>query len=148
MNTDSCLCRPPRSLPARLAVLAAVMLVAYGGVVWLTVDSPAGMAAVSLAAGVCLASAAAALLISAWLGTAANGAAAMVLPMMVRAGLPLVLAVLVRLRGRGLVEASFVYYLIGFYLLALMVELPMSLPRTVESKQSAAAESEGAKLHG
>ena len=114
-----------------MAVLAAVMLGAYGCVVLVVADrgSTGGIAAATLAAGVCLASASAALLMSRWLHNPANGVAGMLLPMVARTGLPLLLALIVRLRGQGLVEAGLVYYLVGFYLLALAVEVPMSLPR-------------------
>ena len=148
MNTGPCNCGlPMRSLLARLAVLTGLMLAAYGSVLLVAAGSPARVAAASLTAGVCLASAAAALVMSAWLRTIANGPALMLLPMMIRAGLPLFLAVIVRMRGRGLVEANFVYYLIGFYLLALLIELPMSLPRTADARH-ATADSEGSKPNG
>ena len=92
-----------------------------------------GLVAASLAAGVCLASAATALATSHWVGGLVNGVAGMLLPMMVRTAPPLLLAMIVRLRGPGLVEAGFVYYLVGFYLLALAVEVPMSLPHGEQS---------------
>ena len=84
-----------------------------------------------------------------WIDAAANGVAAMLLPMMVRTGLPLLLALIVRVGGWGLVEANFVYYLIGFYLLGLTVELPLSLPRTgLARRRSAMAKSEEVRPHG
>jgi len=54
--------------------------------------------------------------------------AGLLLPMAVRFGAPLMAALAVRLRGPGLAEAGFAYYLIGFYLLALAVETPLTLP--------------------
>ena len=47
--------------------------------------------------------------------------------MAVRTGLPLVLAVVMRLVDGPLVKAGGVYYLLSFYLAALAVEMPMSL---------------------
>ena len=109
MNIGYWICSlPSRSLLARLIVLAAVMLAAYGGVLCVVAGhgDTAGMVAASLAAGVCLASAAAALLISQRLRDPANGLAGMLLPMATRTGVPLLLAMLIRFRGGGLVEAG------------------------------------------
>jgi hypothetical protein len=122
---------PSKNLPTRLAALAILILLSWGGVIFAIPGNRGGvgMAAASLAAGVCLASSAAALWISEMVDNSPNALMGVVLPMVSRVGLPLSLAAAVRLFGQGLVEAGFVYYLIGFYLLALMVELPMSLPR-------------------
>lgn len=120
-----------RSLPARLCLLLGGMLT-----VWAALALPAlewhgavGLAALSLAAGACAASAVAAMLIGACLRSPAVALAGVLLPMSVRIFTPLAAAVVVRLRGPGLVEAGFAYYLIAFYLLALAVEVPLSLPR-------------------
>ena len=128
---------PRRSLPARVAVLAAVMAAAYGCVVIVAANTKGstGIAAASWSAGVCLASAAVALTMNQLLGRAANGLAGILLPMAVRTGLPLLLALFVRMRGQGLVEAGFIYYLVGFYLLALAVETVLSLPRAARPPQ-------------
>ena len=124
-----------RSLPAQMTLLVAVMLVAYAGVFCFARDrgGAAGLVAASLAGGVCLASAVTALLMSHSMSGPASGAIGMLLPTFARTAPPLILALLVRLRGQALVETGFVYYLIGFYLLALVVELPMSLPRITQS---------------
>jgi len=103
------------------------MLAAYAVVVVFWVCDGRSAVAAALAAVVCWASAMTALWMSRALRDPAYGATAVLLPMAVRTGLPLLLALLVRLGGRGLVEAGFVYYLIGFYLLAWAVETPMSL---------------------
>ena len=67
----------------------------------------------------------------------------------VMVGITLVLAVVVKLRGQVLVEAGLVYYLVGFYLLALAVETPMSLPRMARSQsRSDEAERGGGGSHG
>jgi hypothetical protein len=142
---------PNRSLPTRLVALTAVMLAAYGSasVVVVTKGGAMGLAAMSLAAGVCLASAGAALLLSHSLRDPASGVAGVLLPMMVRTGLPLLLAIIIRIRGQGLVEAGLVYYLVGFYLLALAVEIPMSLP-SLQRSLPCPEESgrKGERLHG
>lgn len=152
MNIGYWICSlPSRSLLARLIVLAAVMLAAYGGVLCVVAGhgDTAGMVAASLAAGVCLASAAAALLISQRLRDPANGLAGILLPMATRTGVPLLLAMLIRFRGGGLVEAGLLYYLVGFYLLALAVEVPMSLPCIERSERcSEEGTRRGGKLHG
>ncbi len=88
-----------------------------------------GVAALSLAAGACVASAVMAMFISDCLRSPALAVAGVLLPMSVRIMIPLAVAVVVRLRGPGLVEAGFAYYLIAFYLLALAVEVPLSLSR-------------------
>jgi hypothetical protein len=142
---------PNRTLPVRVAALTAVMAAAYGGALFAAVGKGghAGVVAASLTGGVCLASAVAALLMSHLLRGPANGVAAMLLPMVVRTGLPLLLVLIVRSGGQGLVEAGFVYYLMGFYLLALAVEIPMSLPRATRPRQcSAESTGEGWKTHG
>jgi hypothetical protein len=130
---------PDRSLRAQMAVLLAVMLGAYGCVLFLVAarGDAVGIAAATLAAGVCLVSAAAALLMSHWLRDPANGLAGVLLPMVARTGLPLLLALIARTGGQGLVESGLVYYLVGFYVLAMAVEIPMSLPRTVRRRQRA-----------
>jgi hypothetical protein len=142
---------PDRSLSVRVAALTAVMAAAYGCALCAAVGSggQAGIVAASLAGGVCLASAAAALVISHLLRAPAKGVAAILLPMAVRTGLPLLVVLIVRSGGQGLVEAGLAYYLMGFYLLALAVEIPMSLPRAARPRQcSAESTAEGWKPHG
>ena len=120
-----------RGLMAKATVLTAVMLLAYAVVFFVAAElgGVVGIVAVSLASGVCLASALTALLMSHTVFGPLGGVAGMLLPTFARTAPPLILAMLVRLRGQALVETGFVYYLVGFYLLALAVELPMSLPR-------------------
>ena len=142
---------PRRSLSVRMTVLAAVMLAAYGVVVCpaMSKAGASGVAAVSLAAGVWLMSAAVALLFTHLLYGPASGVVGIMLAMLVRMGLPVSLALIVRIRGQGLVEAGLVYYLVGFYLLALLVETPMSLPQTTQSRHAAEASGRGSwKVHG
>ena len=135
----------------RLGILAGVMLAAYGGVLLAVAGKgdAAGVVAVSLAAGVCLASAAVALLISQRLRDPASGLAGVLLPMAARTGVPLLLAVFGRIAGGGLVEAGLVYYLVAFYMLALAIEVPMSLPCIERSRRgSEGATRRGGKVHG
>ncbi len=140
---------PSRSLRFGISMLATTTGVAYGGAVLLVdaVESPEGVAAASLAAGLCLVSAVVALVIGRMLPDPRIAATAMLLSMGVRTGIPLVAAMVVRLRFWGLVESGFVYYLVGFYLLALAVGLPLSLPVVVR-RQPGGTQREGWKLHG
>jgi hypothetical protein len=139
---------PSRNLPTRLAVLTVVMLGAYGCVLFVAVGN-GSVAAASLAAGVCLASAVAALLMSCAFRHPSRTAAGILLPMAARTGLPLLLALIVRIRSPGLVEAGLVHYLIGFYLLALATEIPMSLPRVERSPQRSEEGNQGdGSFHG
>lgn len=113
-----------------LLVLIATLVAAYGCAAFIgyRCSGRLGVVAASLAAGACGVSAVLAMLMSHLIAGVNVGATAMLLPMMIRITPPLLVAIAIRLRGPGLVEAGFVYYLIGFYLLALGIELPMSLP--------------------
>lgn len=127
------------SLTVQVVTLVFFMLAAYAIVLGVAMQrGPLGVVAASLAAGVCFLSAVTALLMSRCLQGPAGGIAAMLLPTVARTAPPLMLAVVVRLLGRPLVETGFVYYLVGFYLLALAVELPMSLPRIRPTSRCAA----------
>lgn len=138
---------PHRGLMYRTTVLVAACALAYAAIAPVAhgLDGVLAVVAAALAAAVCTVSAAAALVISSQLSGTMHGMAGVLLPMAARTGAPLIVAALVRLKGPGLVEAGFVYYLIGFYLLALAVEMPISLPRGTSVGQ---AESEGVEVHG
>ncbi len=120
-----------RSLAVQLVVLLLAILSAYAGTFFVAIQrGAAGVVAASLAAVVCLASSSVALAMSRGVFGPSNGLGVTILSTIARTVPPLMLALIVRLRGQALVETGFVYYLVGFYLLALIVELPMSLPRT------------------
>lgn len=122
---------PGRGLAVRLAVLSGVMLLLFLGVlpVALGGQGAVGFVAIAIAGGVCWASAAGAMLVSRCLQSLGATVAGILLPMALRTGVPLLLALVIRLRGPGLVSAGLVYYLLAFYLVALAVEVPLSLPR-------------------
>jgi hypothetical protein len=105
-------------LPGAVAVLAVAR---YGGA--------SGIKALLLALGVCWASATVALILSHVFYKAHALLGGLLMPMAVRMGWPLTVAVIVCFRNRGLVEAGFIYYLLMSYLLALALEVPLSLPR-------------------
>jgi hypothetical protein len=125
-----------RSLATRLSLLGAGLLAPYavGLAVAVRCSGAAGLAALSVAAAGCLVSATAAMILSYCLQTPATAMAAALLSMAVRTGLPLIVALVVRLGGPSLVEAGFVYYLLVFYVLALAIEVPLSLPRMERSR--------------
>jgi hypothetical protein len=126
-----------RGLAVRVAILMVVMLLATGLAVPLAAYwwGSTGATAAGLAGGICLFSSFLALMISWQLGSAARGMGGILLSTTLRTFLPLILALIVRLRAEGLVEAGFLYYLVGFYLLALAVETPLSLPPGVQLPQ-------------
>ena len=88
-----------------------------------------GFVAVGVAGGICWGSASGAMLMSRYLQSLGATLAVILVPMALRTGVPLLLALAIRLRGQGLVDAGLVYYLLVFYLVAMAVEVPLSLPR-------------------
>ena len=86
-----------------------------------------GLLAAGVPAAVCLIGAIAALTISYSVRGPNRALLGLVLPMTVRTGLPLVLAIVMRRVDGPLVNAGGVYYLLVFYLAALAVEMPLSL---------------------
>lgn len=124
-----------RSLTARQALLAAVMLAFYvlvsPAAVWLY--GPLGLAAAGLAAGVCWLGAALALVIAEILRGPAFAFQAMLFALVFRTGIPLGFAVVVQSGGGLLTWAGLVYFLLLFYLVALGVEVILSLPETART---------------
>jgi hypothetical protein len=115
-----------RELTLLLALVSAWVLVAplsfwLGGML--------GIAAAAMAAAVCLAAAAAALAIGELSELSSGPMVGLLLAMAVRSGFPLLFAVVVHLHGGVLKAAGLVYDVVLFYLLALAVEVPLSLPR-------------------
>jgi hypothetical protein len=118
-------------LPAREAMLAIGMVSLYllaaplaywlGGIV--------GLLTAAVACGVCLLASALALAVSTLLRQPALALYGLLLAMAARTGIPLFCALAVRLQGTALLERGFFYYLVVFYLFALAVETPLSLPR-------------------
>ncbi len=142
---------PRRSLTVQVSVLAITIGGAYAVAIFVAIGIQGwvGVVAASMAAGTCFVSATAALILSRSLSDPQYGSTGILLPMAVRTGIPLMLALVIRLRGQGLVDGGFVYYLVGFYLLALAVEVPMSLPvRILRKRQSGSSKAEDWKTHG
>jgi hypothetical protein len=119
------------SLPWREAILAVSLLLLWAVVAPLAygLAGIAGLAAAAASAAVCLAAFSMALALSHVLRDPALATAAVVLAMATRTGIPLLFALATRLHGGVCWEAGAIYYLMVFYLAALAVELPLSLPR-------------------
>ena len=119
-----------RSLGCRVAFLAAAL-----ALLWLAVAPLAcgrggwiGLLAAGLAAAVCGGGSAAALAVSQrWRGPV-WGWYGLLGAMALRTGAPLVFVVIVRLFGGVLDQVGFIYYIVLFYLTALALEVPLSIP--------------------
>ncbi len=115
-----------RELTLLLALATAWVLVAPVSF-WL--GGMPGIAAAAMAAVVCLVGAAAALAIGELSEPSAGPLVGLLLAMAVRSGFPLLFAVMMQLHGGVLKATGLVYHVVLFYLLALAVEVPLSLPR-------------------
>jgi len=91
-----------------------------------------GLLAAGIAAAVCLLGAVGALLLNARCRGPSRALHGVVCSMAVRTGLPLVLAIALRFQEGALFKAGGVYYLLVFYLAALAIETPLSLPAGTE----------------
>jgi hypothetical protein len=101
--------------------LVAPVAVRLGGSVALT--------AASLAGGLCLAGAAAALMIADRLQGPAGALAALWLGMVLRMGMPFAAGAIIHLHGGPLAQAGVLWYLLVFYPITLVVGTVLSLPR-------------------
>lgn len=122
---------------ARLGMLvgASVLGLAMFGPLAFHLHGPRGVQAALLAALVCTAGAAGALLVALAMTQPLHAPLVMLAGMMLRMGLPLGAALLVQTNGGSLAEAGFAYYILAFYFVCLAVEIPLSLPganRTAE----------------
>jgi hypothetical protein len=104
-------------------VVAVASGVAYGLSGWTGLEAAVG------AGVVCLASAAAALAISHVYRRPEEAFKGMALAMAVRMGVPLLLLIGIHLTA-GLQDRIVSYYFVMFYLAALVIEVPLSLPAT------------------
>jgi predicted Na+-dependent transporter len=119
-----------RSLAAHSAVLAGAVLVVYAVVApvagrhggWM------GLAAAAAAAAFCLLGAGLALVACRGLRQPKYALHGVLVGMVVRMGVPLVLALVFQVRGGPLAEAGLLLYLIVFYPVTLSVETALSLP--------------------
>jgi hypothetical protein len=121
-----------RGLSARLAVLSVVVLIAYAltAPAAVRLDGSLGLAAAAVAAGLCLLGAAAALAIADRLRRSGEILAALWLGTALRIGVPFVAGMAIHLRGGPLAQAGLLWYLLGFYLVALATGTILSLPPT------------------
>ena len=128
------------SLAVREAVLVAGMALAFGVAAFLAFrfNGVNEIAPVALAAVVCLVGAVLALAASHLLRGPSLGAVGILVSMAVRTGLPIVLLALIHLEGGLRNQPRLVYYFLFFYLLALVIETPLSLPSPDRSNQRSA----------
>jgi hypothetical protein len=119
-------------LGRRLALITAVMLLLYAAMAPIAFwyGGALGVTAAGLSASVCLVGALGALVASDHFRGPSRALYAMACSMALRSGLPLVLATALLLQKGDLFKAGGVHYLLVFYLAALAVETPLSLPGT------------------
>ena len=125
-------------------MVAAVLLLLYAAVApwayWLS--GGAGLLAAGIAAAVCLLGAVAALFLSHRFRGPAHAVHALAFSMAARTGLPLILVLATSFCVGPLVRAGILYYLVVFYLVAMIIEVPLSLIGT----QSCDARDEKTKI--
>jgi len=110
---------------ALLGIVAAALLV-VGLVAWLQGGQESLLAA-ALSAAICGLCAAAALACAALFRSPELALLQVAVGMIVRMGVPLALVMFVHHTGGRLAEAGMVYYLLTFYLVTLLAEVPLSL---------------------
>jgi len=113
----------------RVALLTALMLLLYAVVAPLAYwhSGIPGLLAAGLPAVVCLGGAIGALLLSGHFRGPTGALTGLLLSIIVRTGLPLLLAIFLCFQPGALAKAGGVYYLVVFYVLMLGVETPLSL---------------------
>lgn len=119
-----------RSVAIRLVVLGIVVLAAYGLTVPVAVrwGGSYALEAAALAGGLCLAGAAAALLIADQLRGPHGALAALWLGMILRMGVPLIAGAIIHVHGGPLAQAGVLWYLLIYYPITLVVGTILSLP--------------------
>jgi hypothetical protein len=117
------------SLVARATVLTIAMALLFAAVAPVAhhLAGRLGLVAAAVAGLMCLLPAVSALFISGALRGTEHALTGLLSAMLVRTGVPLVLALLILRRG-PLVDAGAVHYLVVFYLMALGLETWLSLP--------------------
>jgi hypothetical protein len=127
-----------RGLAARGALLAAVVLAEYAlvGPLAGVLGGLPGVAAAAAAAGLCLAGAGLALVVShAFCGRPKYALYGVLLGMALRMGIPLGLGLTCHILGMALARAGLLYYLLVFYPVTLGVETALSLPSREQSQR-------------
>lgn len=117
------------TLPSRAALLSGALILFYALIAplawWL--HGGLGFVAASLATAVCLAACWLALVLTELMADAAQPAVALLVGMMIRMSVPLMTCLLVTLRKPQLNEAGFAWYLIGAFLIGLMLETVLAV---------------------
>jgi hypothetical protein len=119
------------SLSVREGVLALGLVVLYLPIAAVAygLDAATGLLAAALAWTVCWLGSAIALAISGSVHHPLLSFYALGLAMLVRTGLPLAFTLIIRLLGNVPFETNLICYLMVFYLAAMAIEIPLSLPR-------------------
>ena len=131
-----------KTLLGQLMVLTAVMFSLYAAaalVIWWMQDSQLLSISAALA-GICYLSAALALLGESYFSHRQQAVVGMYWSMMIRSGVPLIAAMMMKLLGGPFVEPPAICYLIAFYFAALIVQVVLSY-FAADDAQSAAAQS-------
>ena len=120
---------PPGGLVWRCAMLAAVVWVAFCGVVWFAHErsGAVGVQAAAVAAAVCWFSGTLALVSASLFRDPRQMMFQLLFGMIFRMGLPLGIGIMLQTRGGVLSHAGVFGYIVGFYLLTLVVETFLAL---------------------
>jgi hypothetical protein len=121
-----------RGVAVRATALASVVFAALAATtpVAIRLGGSVGLAAAATAAVLCLAGAAAALVIVDRFRTPSGALAALWVGMAVRTGVPFAIGVTIHLHGGPLAKAGLLCYLLAFYPIVLAVGTILSLPPT------------------
>jgi hypothetical protein len=119
-----------RGVAVRAAVLGAAVVCALALAIPVAayLYGAAAILAATVAACLCLAGAAFALIVTDLLRGPQHALAALLMGMAARMGPPLIFGLAIQVRGGLLVQAGMLYYLLVFYAVALAVETALSLP--------------------
>jgi hypothetical protein len=121
-----------RSVALRGVILALVVLAALGAAtpIAIRLGGLPALGAAAIAAALCLAGSAAALLIIDRFRTPGSALVALWIGMAVRTGVPFLVGVPIHLHGGPLAQAGLLWYLLLFYLVVLVAGTFLSLPPT------------------
>jgi hypothetical protein len=119
-----------RGLTSQAAVLAGAVLAVYAAVAPVAgaLSGMVGVAAAAVAAGLCLAGAALALLVCRLYRDPKGALWRVLIGMFLRMGVPLLGGLAIQVQGGRLAKAGVLVYLVVFYPLTLFVETFLSLP--------------------
>jgi len=121
-----------RGVAVRVTMLGAAVLAAFAvaAPVAVRLGGSLALAAAAIAAVLCLAGSAVALVIVDRFRTPSGALAALWIGMIIRTGVPLAVGMAIHLHGGPLAQAGLLWYLLLFYLIALAVGTILSLPPT------------------